>query len=269
MNSFFIQPTIADKTKGILADQLRQASQKTRVEAEVWHTSDIRQGLQTALAQTSPTIVAVGSRTWFDRIITATHSLKASDLPAFAFIPFDASRLHPLSPFLIRRGVNVAIGSLAARKVSHLTIFQVNNSLFTETCSIGQAESRGTFQAKLSLLLNNGNLTASSQASRIDLSLLESIQEEAPLLRLGIRSELINQSARPSKVGLLPDKRTSLKTHRYEDALHIPIEKGSLISTERLICLSHPEVDVSGALNFQPYPKKLKFITSKNQPIRY
>lgn len=269
MNSFFIQPTIDEKIRSSIAEQIRTMSQKSRLEAEVWQTSEIHKGLTAALSQSSPTIIAVGSRAWLDRIITATHILGQSDKPAFGHIP-TIKTYHPtLAPFMIKRVIQQSLSSFAARKVSHMAVFQLNSALFTETCSIGLPDLSHSFLAKFALQLHQGTLNVSSQATRIEISMIEGIHDDLPLLRLGVRTERLSQTASTVKTSFLPENRTALKTNRYEDALHLPFEKGTISTREKLVCMSHPEIDTHGPLTLQTHPKKLKFITSKNQPYRY
>ena len=269
MNSFFIQPTIDEKTRTILADQIHQATQKSRIESEVWQSEATHTNLVTALEYNSPTIIAVGSRAWLDRIITETQAIR-NELPVFGYIDFGTKRYNPLTAFLINRKITQSIGALAARKVSLITPFHLNQSLFTESCSISSEQSDGTFLTKMSLQVNTGQMAVTTQASIIDVSIIESLQDEAPLLRLGVRTELPGQSTLPVRTGgLLPEKRTSLSTNRYEDALHIPILSGTIISGETLISTSHPGLRFTSPLNIKPSPQKLRIITSKNQPIRY
>lgn len=270
MNSFFIQSTIPEKVRVILADQLRLSAKKVRIESEIWQSADTKNSLQTALGHTSPTIVAVGSRAWLDQIITLAHSLKLEELPVFGHIPFVPTRLHVFTPLLIRREVTSSINALAARKVSHMTALQIQDCLFTETCTVGIKDATHPFSSRFAIQLHNGALTLSTPASRIDFSLVEGFQEDTPLIRLGVRSTMIAPTnSKPQSSNLLPQKRNSLRTNKYEDALHVPIERGTVQAPQPLYCFSQPTAQFTDSLSFQPYPQKLRIITSKNQPIRY
>ena len=270
MNSFFIQPTIDQKSQTLLSDQIRQSSQKFRIESELWQANDLRKNLHTALEATSPTIIAVGSRHWLDTIITTVQDIRPTEMPTFGSIPYQTSTYNFLTPFVLRRSITPAINALAARKLSHIPVFHVNQYLFTESCSLelkGQSE---TFLAKFSLQLHSGEITLSTQASRIDISLLEDLHDQTPLLRLSVKSEqLTKQASSLQDSDLLPANRTSLRTNRYEDAVHLPIRKAILTTAQPLTSSSHPEIAPTSPLTISPASFTLKFITSKNQPQRY
>ena len=270
MNSFFVQPAIEDKSKLLLSEQIRQLSQKLRIESEIWQTNDLHKNLSTALEATSPTIIAVGSRDWLDTIVTTTYNLHPDELPTFGHIPYQNASYNLLTPILLRRAITPAINALAARKLTRIPIFQANQCLFTESCSLEGKNASDTFRAKLSLQLNSGEISLSTTASRIDISLLQDLHDQTPLLRLNVKSEPLSKQASSLKNSdLLPSNRTTLRTNRYEDTIHLPMRKAILTTSLPLILPSHPKTTITAPLTISPANFMLKFITSKNQPQRY
>lgn len=271
MNSFILQPSIPADERQLIVSAVHAASLISRLDSEVWPDDDLNKSLTTTLSKPSPSIIAVGDDAWLDQVITSTLKLTKSNdsIPVFGQLLVPRSAIKLFTKYSIKRSVDSAISSLAARKLSPLQAYRAGNLIFTQCLTMRQSpSSSGVLQIKIEAP-EGGQLEITTSATNISVFGLESLDQTSPSsLQLHVQSNRALSSHSQSDP-LLPISDKHSTNRHLEEVLHAVAKSISISSSKPLEVLSHQQVLSSNHLSIELLPYKLRFITPKNQPHRY
>jgi hypothetical protein len=278
MNSLLIEPNLPiDTTK--LTQSLNRLTTAARLDVivrDMLSVKDISTELRALMSNRPDTIIALGSYSWFDRIISTCcqiASYQNTEAPLFAHIAppqkFAAAwRITPYMEQTLKRSIN----AIAARKIIEKRAFVCSQKIwFSHSLRL---ETDVTSSAPVKFLVrtpSGSQIRIEAPAERLDFSVHESIAEnESQIISVqaGKMSTVKNAVTQSSQLNLENNIKTKVRNQAVEDVFHIqavqleiqaPYEYQSQAFTQQL----------TSKFVVKPAAFPIRIITEKNDILKY